>query len=95
MLNPNVAILGSGLGIALTADVPTDAQVAAVVVLLAASLMDFVVPSLAFVSTGEAGRTWLREANRRLIGHHTAIGAGVLVVLGLLFSLRGLVLLVD
>lgn len=93
--NPNVAILASGLGIVLTADVPEQAQVAAVVVLLAAATVDFVVPSAAFAASGPRGRAWLRDGTAWLVGHDRAVGAGALVVLGLLFSLRGLVLLVS
>jgi hypothetical protein len=69
--------------------------VAAVVLLLAASMVDFVAPSAAFAASGERGRAWLRAGTGRLLGYDRAIGAGALVVFGLLFSLRGLVLLVS
>ena len=95
VVNPNVAILASGLGIVITADATLGVQAGGVALLLAASLVDFVVPTLVFVLAGEPGRRWLRSATRWLLGHNHAIGIGVLLVFGLLFVGRGLAQIVG
>ncbi|MER7604781.1 GAP family protein [Nocardioides sp. NPDC127503] len=90
IVNPNVAILASGLGIVVTADVGLGAQVVGIALLLAASMIDFIVPVLVFVAAGERGRGWLRSATRWLLAHNHVIGIVVLVAFGVLFVGRGL-----
>lgn len=90
VVNPNVAILVSGLGIVVTTDVGLGAQIGGVVLLLAASMVDFVIPLLVFVLAGERGRGWLRSATRWLLAHNRVIGIVVLIAFGLLFVGRGL-----
>lgn len=91
IVNPNVAILASGLGIVVTADVNLGAQLGGIVLLLAASMIDFVLPMLVFVVAGERGRRWLRDATGWLLAHDRVIGIVVLIVFGVLFVGRGLV----
>lgn len=95
VVNPNVAILASGLGIVVTADATLGVQAGGVVLLLSASMVDFVVPTLVFVLAGERGRGWLRSATSWLLDHNRAIGIGVLLVFGALFVGRGLVQVVG
>ena len=90
VVNPNVAILLSGLGIVITANVSTGQQVVGVLGLLGATLIDFVVPVAAFVVSGRAGRAFLRRVTLWLIRHNQALGTAVLVALGLLFAVRGI-----
>ena len=90
VVNPNVAILASGLGIVVTADVRLGAQVSGIVLLLAASMIDFIVPVLVFVLAGERGRGWLRSATKWLLAHNHIIGIVVLLAFGVLFVGRGL-----
>ncbi|MEI7057504.1 GAP family protein [Nocardioides sp. CCNWLW239] len=90
LVNPNVAILLSGLGIVITADTTVGTQVVGVALLLAASMVDFVVPMIVFLLAGERGREWLRTATRWLLAHNRIIGIVVLIVFGVLFVGRGL-----
>jgi threonine/homoserine/homoserine lactone efflux protein len=90
VVNPNIAILLSGLGIVITAKVSTGDQVLGVVLLLAASALDFVVPTLVFVVSGRAGRAFLRRVTLWLIRHTQVLGVVVLIAFGLLFAVRGL-----
>ncbi|GGU33180.1 GAP family protein [Nocardioides albus] len=90
VVNPNVAILVSGLGIVVTADATLSVQAGGVALLLAASMIDFVVPALVFVLAGERGRGWLETATRWLLAHNRVIGIVVLIVFGVLFVGRGL-----
>lgn len=90
VVNPNVAILVSGLGIVVTADVRLSAQISGIVLLLAASMIDFVVPLLVFVLAGERGRGWLRTATGWLLAHNHVISIVVLLAFGVLFVGRGL-----
>lgn len=89
VVNPNVAILASGLGIVVTSDRSLGVQAGGVALLLAASLLDFVAPTLVFVLAGQRGRGWLRSATGWLLGHNHVIGIGVLLVFGLLLVGRG------
>lgn len=90
VLNPNVAILVSGLGIVLTAEVPTSQQAFGVAFLLAASMVDFAVPVLIFVMAGKAGRAWLQTVTAWLLAHNHVIGIVVLAAFGTLFTVRGI-----
>lgn len=90
VINPNVAILLSGLGVLVTADVSTAEQVVGVLALLGASLLDFVIPVLAFVVSGEAGRAFLRRVTLWLIRHNQTLGVVLLTAFGLLFAVRGI-----
>jgi len=90
VINPNVAILLSGLGIIVTADVSVGAQLVGVGLMLAACLVDFAVPALVYAVGGPAGRGRLQAASRWMVLHNQAIGVGVLVFFGLLFAGRGI-----
>lgn len=89
VINPNVAILASGLGAVLTADVSLGGQLVGVALLLAASVVDFVVPALAFALSGQRGRRMLDTATRWLLAHNRPIGIVVLLGFGILFVSRG------
>lgn len=78
------------MGIVVTADVGLGSQVGGVALLLAASMIDFVVPVLVFVAAGERGRGWLRSATSWLLAHNHVIGIVVLLAFGVLFAGRGL-----
>jgi threonine/homoserine/homoserine lactone efflux protein len=90
VVNPNVAILVSGLTIVNTADVSGGQRATGIVLLLVASMVDFVVPVLLYLVTGESGRRLLRRATGWLIRHNQVIGICVLLAFGLLFVGRGL-----
>lgn len=90
VVNPNVAILLSGLGVVLDADVTEGQQVVGGALLLAACAVDFVAPTAAYLLAGERGRGRLRAVTAWLLRHQQAIGLVVLVFFGLLFVARGL-----
>lgn len=90
VVNPNVAILASGLGIVATADASLGVQLGGVALLLAASMIDFVIPMLVFVAAGKRGRGWLRDTTSWLLAHDHIIGIVVLFVFGVIFVGRGL-----
>jgi len=90
LVNPNVVILASGVGIVVTSDVDADGQLVGVALLLAASMLDFVVPSVLYVASGERGRRGLRRATDWLLARQAVVGAVVLAALGVTFVLRGL-----
>lgn len=95
LLNPNVAILASGLGIVLTADVTHAQRLVGTGLLLASSMADFVVPSALFAISGVGGRERLRHATQWLVAHNRQIGNGVLVFFGVLFASRGVAVLLG
>ena len=89
VVNPNVAILASGIGVVMTAEVSGSTQLVGVILLLSSSMADFVVPALIFAFAGARGRQGLVAATSWLVRHNRAIGVGVLIFFGLLFSSRG------
>ncbi|MFI6426297.1 GAP family protein [Promicromonospora sp. NPDC050880] len=90
LVNPNVAIFLSGLGMVLTADVAVAGQVLGVLVLVVASVLDYVIPTAFYAATGLPGRRRLTAMRSWLVQHDRAIGAAVLLVFGTLFTIRGL-----
>jgi hypothetical protein len=95
LLSPNAAIVGCGAGSIATAEVSGVQQLAAVVLLLAAAMVDFAVPSFFYAVSGDAGRLRLRQLTPWMVGHHRVISVVVLVALALLFAVRGLVQLLG
>ena len=61
-----------------------------VLALLGASLLDFVIPVLAFVVSGDAGRAFLRRVTLWLIRHNQTLGVVLRTAFGLLFAVRGI-----
>lgn len=90
LVNPNVAIFFSGLGAVVAADVSVGEQVVGVLVLVLASVLDYVVPTVFYAVTGLPGRHRLRAMRTWLVRNDRAIGAAVLLVFGVMFTLRGL-----
>ncbi|MFJ3408344.1 GAP family protein [Promicromonospora sp. NPDC090134] len=90
VVNPNVAILLSGLTTVVTSDVPLGTRELGVLVLVVASVLDYVVPTVLFAVAGVPGRRQLRELRFWLIRRDRVIGAGVLLVFGVIFTVRGL-----
>lgn len=95
LVNPNVAILVSGLGTVVTAEIPLGQRELGVLVLVVASVLDYVVPTLFHAVTGVPGRRQLHAVRTWLVRHDRPIGAAVLLVFGALFAVRGLVRLLG
>ncbi|MFI2489039.1 GAP family protein [Promicromonospora kroppenstedtii] len=91
LLNPNVAIFASGVSTVVTADVTRGAQAAAVGLLVLASVLDYIVPTVLHAVLGVPGRRQLGEIRQWLVRHDRPIGAVVLLVFGIVFTVRGLV----
>ncbi|MDR7384992.1 GAP family protein [Promicromonospora iranensis] len=90
LLNPNVAIFVSGVGSVVTADLPLGQQAVGVLVLVLASVLDYVLPTVFYAVTGLPGRRQLHAVRDWLLRHDRAIGAAVLLVFGAMFTIRGL-----
>ncbi|MFD2792212.1 GAP family protein [Promicromonospora vindobonensis] len=90
LVNPNVAIFFSGLGAVVAADVSVGEQVLGVLVLVLASVLDYVVPTVFYAVTGLPGRHRLHAMRTWLVRNDRAIGAAVLLVFGVMFTIRGL-----
>lgn len=90
LVNPNVAIFLSGLGMVTTADVTVGEQVAGVLILVVASVLDYLVPTVLYAATGIPGRRRLHAMRTWLVRNNRVIGAVVLLVFGVLFTVRGL-----
>ena len=95
LVNPNVAIYVSGLGSVVTADVTPGVQVVAVLVLVVAAVLDYVVPTVVYAVTGLPGRRQLHAVRAWLVRNDRMIGAAVLLVFGVVFMVRGLVRLLG
>ncbi|WP_275001546.1 GAP family protein [Promicromonospora iranensis] len=91
LVNPNVAIFFSGVGSVVAADVPVGAQAVGVLVLVLASVLDYVLPTVFYAVTGLPGRHRLHAMRSWLVRHDRAVGAAVLLVFGTMFTVRGLV----
>lgn len=91
LLNPNVAIYFSGLGMVMTADISVAEQAVGILILVIASVLDYLIPTLLYAVTGIPGRQNLRAMRLWLVRHDRAIGAVVLLVFGVVFTVRGLV----
>lgn len=91
IVNPNVAIFFSGLGMVVAADISVGEQVLGVLILVVASVLDYVVPTVLYAVTGIPGRHRLRGLRRWLVRNDRVIGAAVLLVFGVMFTVRGLV----
>lgn len=91
LVNPNVAIFFSGLGTVVTADVAVEEQVVGVLILVVASVLDYVVPTVLYAVTGVPGRHRLHALRAWLVRNDRPIGAAVLLVFGLMFTTRGVI----
>jgi len=90
LLNPNIAILLSGLTAVTTAGVGGGEQVVATALLIAACALDFIVPIGAFVILGDRARTGLSAAKAWMLGHDRLLTMGVLALFGLIFTFKGI-----
>ncbi len=90
VVNPNVAILLSGFTIVMTAGADAPVQVGGVALLLAACLVDFLVPIGCYVLLGELAESMLSRAKSWMIAHNRALSIAVLLIFGVLFFGRGI-----
>lgn len=89
LVNPNVAIFFSGVGAVVAADVTVGEQVLGILVLVLASVLDYLVPAVLHAVTGIPGRHRLRAMRSWLVRNDRVIGAVVLLAFGLMFTVRG------
>ena len=91
VLNPNVAILTSGLATIGAADVSEAAQVGGAVFLVAGSLVGLLGPILWYVLRRDSAEQALARSNAWLGQHEHQVNSAVLVVFGVLFTAKGAV----
>jgi threonine/homoserine/homoserine lactone efflux protein len=89
LVNPNVAIFFSGVGAVVAADVTVGEQVLGILVLVLASVLDYVVPTVLYAVAGIPGRHRLEAMRSWLVRNDRMIGAVVLLAFGLMFTARG------
>ncbi len=90
LINPNVAILLSGLTFLVTLGIPTQEQFAWAATLVLASLVPFLIPIGIYVVLGEHSRHVLGTMMDWLIAHDRAITIGMLLLFGVMFAGRGI-----
>ena len=90
LVNPNVAIFFSGVEAVVAADVSAGTQAVGVLVLVLASVLDYVLPTVFYAVTGLPGRHRLHAMRSWLVRHDRAVGAAVLLVFGTMFTVRGI-----
>jgi hypothetical protein len=89
LVNPNVAIFFSGVGAVVAADVTVGEQVLGLLVLVLASVLDHLVPTVLYAVAGIPGRHRLHAMRDWLVRNDRVIGAVVLLVFGVMFTVRG------
>jgi len=89
LVNPNVAIFFSGVGAVVAADITVGEQVLGILVLVLASVLDYLVPTVLYAVTGIPGRHRLQAMRNWLVRNNRVIGAVVLLAFGLMFTVRG------
>lgn len=89
LVNPNVAIFLSGVGAVVAADVTVGEQVLGILVLVLASVLDYLVPAVLHAVAGIPGRHRLHAMRDWLVRNDRVIGAVVLLAFGLMFTVRG------
>lgn len=89
LVNPNVAIFFSGVGAVVAADVTVGEQVLGILVLVLASVLDYLVPTVLYAVTGIPGRHRLQAMRSWLVRNDRVVGAVVLLAFGLMFTVRG------
>jgi threonine/homoserine/homoserine lactone efflux protein len=90
VVNPNVAILVSGLNTVVESAQSRGEQLTGVVLLLGAALVDFLLPLLVHVCFGARAQRWLDPAARWTTSHSRLLALLVLFCFGALFLVRGL-----
>jgi threonine/homoserine/homoserine lactone efflux protein len=89
LVNPNVAIFFSGVGAVVAADIAVGEQVLGILVLVLASVLDYLVPTVLYAVAGIPGRHRLHAMRDWLVRNDRVIGAVVLLVFGVMFTVRG------
>lgn len=90
LINPNVAILLSGLTFLVTLGIPVSEQMSWAATLVLASLVPFLIPIGIYVLFGSRSKDILKGMMDWLIGHDRPITIGTLLLFGVIFAGRGL-----
>ncbi len=89
LINPNVAILLSGLTILVTLGIPISDQIVWVATLVLASLVPFLIPIGVYLVLGEKSKRLLHDAMQWMVAQDRAMTIGTLVLFGMMFTWRG------
>ncbi|MFI6432390.1 GAP family protein [Rhodococcus oryzae] len=93
-LNPNLFIMLSGMSIISSYGSTWPEALVGTVLLLLASVLDFLVPIGMFVLLGDRARRGLDRAKTWMIRRNKELGVGVFLGFGVLFTLRGALALI-
>ncbi|MBB5911213.1 threonine/homoserine/homoserine lactone efflux protein [Nocardia transvalensis] len=91
ILNPNLFIMMSGMSVISSSHVGAGPALLAVVLLLLAAVLDFLVPIAVYLALGARARTALDGAEAWMIRNNRSTTMAVLFGFGILFTLRGIV----
>ncbi|MDG3009476.1 hypothetical protein G4X40_04875 [Rhodococcus sp. D2-41] len=94
VLNPNLAIMVSGMSVIAAADTTVATSIGATVLLLVAAALDFLVPIGAYVAFGDRAKAALESSKRWMLTHNGGLSMAVFFGFGALFVIRGVVALV-
>ena len=90
LVNPNVAILLSGLTIIITSGVTMGTQIVGAITLVLGSLIPFAIPIAIFLIMGDRGKTLLQKTFAWMVEHQHVLSGGTLLFFGAIFLGRGL-----
>ncbi|WP_305093627.1 GAP family protein [Prescottella sp. R16] len=95
VVNPNLAIMISGMTVIASADTSVGVAVAGTVLLLLAAALDFLIPIGIYVAFGERAKTVLAGVKQWMVAHDRGIGLAVFFGFGALFVVKGIAGLVG
>jgi threonine/homoserine/homoserine lactone efflux protein len=90
IVNPNIMILLSGLSIVITTDVGAGTRIAGAACLVFASALDFLIPIGIYLAMGDRAPVKLAALRTWMLAKSRAISIGMLLVLGVVFVVRGI-----
>ncbi|MDH6282417.1 GAP family protein [Prescottella agglutinans] len=94
VLNPNLAIMVSGMTVIAASDTSAGASMFGTVLLLLAAALDFIVPIGAFLILGERAKEGLAVVKSWMLEHERPLSLTVFFGFGALFVIRNVVALV-
>ncbi|MFD4265781.1 GAP family protein [Rhodococcus sp. NPDC058481] len=92
--NPNLFIMLSGMSIISSSDSTWAQALVGTVLLLLASVLDFLIPIGAYVLLGDRARRGLDRVKSWMVRRNKELGVGVFLGFGALFTIRGILALI-
>lgn len=91
ILNPNIAILLTGITVIVVAEVDAATETVGAATLVIAALIPILLPIAIYVLRGEQGKAQLRSIFKWMMAHDRAITIGTSLFFGVLFAGRALI----